>query len=493
MPQQFLHGVEVIEITSGSQPIRTLASSEIGLVGTAPNSQSAVSATLLTGVVASNNALTFTAASTLAGVLGNNVSVRFVNPNANSQALAVSVAGNVVTVSLATGSTGTITSTGAQVVTALAASTAASALLTVANTSGSTGAGVVAAFASSALSGGINEAFPLNTPVLVSGSRAAAALAGSGGTIQDALNHIFDQAGAAVVVVKVAAGADDTATRANVIGTSSARTGLWALTSAESVVGVRPRLVIAPTFSSTLAVGSAMEAVATRLRGIAIIAGPNTTDSDAITYATNFGPRAYVVDPGVQWINSAGATVSGGGTSRVAGVIAKSDNDRGFWWSPSNNQILNIVGTSRPVDFTLGDVNASANLLNAANVATVINQNGFRLWGNRCADGTFLSVRRTADLIEDSIQRAHLWAVDRNITKTYLGDVSESVNGYLRTLKNQGAILGGKCWPDPDLNTPANIAQGVVYFNFDFTPPYPAEHIVFQAILTNSYIATLTA
>jgi phage tail sheath protein FI len=74
-----------------------------------------------------------------------------------------------------------------------------------------------------------------------------------------------------------------------------------------------------------------------------------------------------------------------------------------------------------------------------------------------------------------------------------LEDVSESVNGYLRSLKNQGAILGGKCWPDPDLNTPANIAQGKVYFNFDFTPPYPAEHIIFRAILTNDYIEELTA
>lgn len=491
MPQQFLHGVEVIELTSGSQPIRTLASSVIGLVGTAPNSQAAISATLVTGTVLSNNSITFTSA--LAGALGNGVYLKFVNPNANSAALAVSVSGNVVTVSLATGSTGAITSTAAQIITAFAASTAASALVTAANTSGSTGAGVVAAFSTTALSGGVSEAFPLNTPVLVTGSRAAAVLAGSGGTIQDALNHIFDQAGAAVIVVKVAVGADDSATRANVIGTSSAKTGLWALTAAESIVGVRPRIVIAPSFSNTLAVGTAMEAVATRLRGVAIIAGPNTTDVDAIAYAQNFGPRAYVIDPGVQWVNSTGATVSGGATARVAGVISKSDNDRGFWWSPSNNQILNIVGTSRAVDFTLGDVNASANLLNAANVATIINQNGFRLWGNRCADGTFLSVRRTADLIEDSIQRAHLWAVDRNITKTYLGDVSESVNGYLRTLVNQGAILGGKCWPDPDLNTPANIAQGVVYFNFDFTPPYPAEHIVFQAILTNSYIATLTA
>ncbi|WP_408939017.1 phage tail sheath C-terminal domain-containing protein [Haematospirillum jordaniae] len=51
-----------------------------------------------------------------------------------------------------------------------------------------------------------------------------------------------------------------------------------------------------------------------------------------------------------------------------------------------------------------------------------------------------------------------------------------------------GAVLGGRCWADPDLNTPANITQGKIYFNFDFTPPYPAEHITFRSHLVNDYI-----
>ena len=115
------------------------------------------------------------------------------------------------------------------------------------------------------------------------------------------------------------------------------------------------------------------------------------------------------------------------------------------------------------------------------------------LWGNRttAADPkwAFLSVRRTADIIAESLQQAHLWAVDRNITKTYVEDVTEGVNAYLASLVNRGAILGGTCWPDPDLNSPANIQQGKVYFNFDFTPPYPAEHITFRSQLVNTYIS----
>src|SRR5690606_19311865 len=93
----------------------------------------------------------------------------------------------------------------------------------------------------------------------------------------------------------------------------------------------------------------------------------------------------------------------------------------------------------------------------------------------------FLSVVRTADIINDSLLAAHLWAVDRGITKTYVDDVKEGVNAFLRSLKAQGAILGGECWADPDLNTPDQIAQGHVYFDFDFTPVYPAQRITFRS------------
>jgi phage tail sheath protein FI len=91
-------------------------------------------------------------------------------------------------------------------------------------------------------------------------------------------------------------------------------------------------------------------------------------------------------------------------------------------------------------------------------------------------------------MINESLLAAHLRAVDRHITKTYVEEVRERVNAYLRHLKAQGAILGGQCWADPELNTPAAIAEGKVYFDFDFTPPYPAEHVVFRSHLVDHYL-----
>lgn len=340
-------------------------------------------------------------------------------------------------------------------------------------------------------------AFPVNTPVLIAGSLREAAKLGGAGTLPAALRGIFDQAGALVVVVRVAEGIDAAATQANVIGGvdvgTGQYTGISAFLGAESIVKVTPRVLIAHGFSHLAAVANALLTVADRLRGVVVADGPNTDDAAAIAYTGTFGsPRLYLVDPWLKVLSASGVETIEPASARVAGLIAKSDSERGFWWSPSNQELRGVLGTGRPVDFALGDANARANLLNESNVATVIHQNGFRLWGNRSTSvdpkWAFLSVRRTADMINESLLRAHLWAVDRNITRTYIGDVTDGLNAFLRQLTAQGAVLGGRAWADPDLNTPESIAAGKVFFNFEFTPPAPAERITFRSQLTNDFL-----
>jgi phage tail sheath protein FI len=319
-----------------------------------------------------------------------------------------------------------------------------------------------------------NATFPLNTPVLVTGSKVPETI-GNAGTLPDAIDSIFTQIGAVLVVVR-------TESEETLIA------GLNAFLAAESTIHVKPQILIAPGFSGDEEVLTAMIPVAEKLKAVIVADGSNTTDTDAIAYAAEFGSsRVYIVDP---WIK-VGETVLPP-SPFIAGLIAKSDNERGFWHSPSNQEILGITGLARPIDFSFGYTNCSANILNEHNVATIIHQGGYKLWGNRtCSSDTkwqFLSVRRTADIINESILRAHLWAVDRNITRTYLEDVSESVNAYLANLKAQGAILGGGCSVPRDVNSTASIQDGKVFFDIDFTPPYPAEAVVFRSYLTNDHI-----
>ena len=350
--------------------------------------------------------------------------------------------------------------------------------------------------------------FPLNKPVLIAGSRLVAAKLGEMGSLPQAIDSIFDQIGAVLVVVRIEEGETEAETLANVLGGVDANTGTYegvhAFLAAENIVGFVPKILIAPSFTHTrtAAVDPApatsnpivaeLSGIAERLKAVIIADGPNTNDADAIAYSKDFGSkRIFLVDPKVLKTVD-GETSQEWSSACVAGLIAKSDHERGWWWSPSNQEINGIIGTSRAIDFAMGDASCRANLLNENNVATIIRQNGYLLWGNRTLSSdkkwAFLCVVRTADMIDESLKAAHLWAVDRGITKTYVSDVIEGVNAYLRHLTNIGAILGGSCWADPELNSADQIAQGKVYFDFDFTPVYPAEHIIFRSHLVNDYI-----
>jgi hypothetical protein len=505
MPGQYLHGVLVTEVESAAGTTQTLASSVIGLVGTAPGAQASASASLAIGTVGANNGITLTAAQ--AGSAGNNISLSIRTPGVQNAALSIQVNSNAIVVNLATsGATPpAVTTTATQLLAALEANADVMALVTAAATGGSSGAGLVASLNQTFLAGGLDAVGAVNVPYLVTSESQIAGF-GTGGTIPQALQDIFDQGNATVVVVVVAQVENEDSnpgTITNVIGALSGTTytGLKALLGAENQLGVIPRIIIATGFSQNLSVANEMLVEAAALRSIAVIDGPNTDDADAVAYIQNFGSaRAYVVDPGVQITSAAtGLTVTAFASARVAGLISANDQANGFWTSPSNQLLANILGTTRPVDFSFNNPNCRANYLNSLNIATIIRvSGGFRLWGDRSAsidpNFAFLQVRRTADIIEDSIQRAHLWAVDKNITKDYLNQVVASVQGYLDSLKALGAILDGTITADPSLKTVQNIQTGKVYFDISFTPPTPAEQVNFTVnpVATSGYASLLS-
>ncbi len=453
----FLHGVEVLELDGGVRPVRTVKSSVIGLVGTAPKGPVNVP-TLITGslteAVKTFGAGVGTIPDALAAIFDQSgalvVVINVLDPATHTVAVAAAEYTFDTT-------TDTITLTDAynsSVVVQDQTLTTTYTLTT--DYTIDTDTGVITRVTTGAITSGQIVSVAYNKPDPTA---------------------IID----ADIIGGVDAGTGD-------------YTGQQAFLAAEPIAKVVPKILIAPGYSHNLAVTSDISGIVDRLKAVAIADGPNTNDADAITYRGNFGnKRLYIVDPWTKvYDTDTDTNIDAPASARVAGMIAKSDNERGFWWSPSNREMYGIVGTSRPIDFALWDNNSRANLLNENEVATIIQKDGYRLWGNRTCSSdpkwAFLSVVRTADIINESLLRAHMWAVDRNITKTYIEDVLAGVNAYLRTLKELGAILGGEAWADPELNTPTNIADGKVYFDFDFTPPYPAEHITFRSRLVNDYI-----
>jgi phage tail sheath protein FI len=211
-------------------------------------------------------------------------------------------------------------------------------------------------------------------------------------------------------------------------------------------------------------------------------------------YAKNFGSkRVFLVDPGVQfWDTVASATVDAPASAWAAGMFAYTDAEYGFWASPSNKEMVGITGTTRPVEFLDGDETCRANLLNNANITTIIRDGGYRLWGNRTlssdAKWSFVTRVRTMDIVMDAILAGHKWAVDRSITKTYVKDVTEGLQAFMRDLKNQGAIINFEVFADTELNTASQLSQGKVYWNIRFTDVPPAENPNFRVEVTDQWI-----
>ena len=106
----------------------------------------------LTTAGGANSNLVFTATPSYGGLIGNSISIAYVNPGGTNN-ISVSVSDYAITVSLGT-SAGSITSTGAQVRTAVMGNAQANALVSVDFAAANNGTGVVSAFAATNLSGG---------------------------------------------------------------------------------------------------------------------------------------------------------------------------------------------------------------------------------------------------------------------------------------------------------------------------------------------------
>lgn len=332
---------------------------------------------------------------------------------------------------------------------------------------------------------------------LITSEREAIAAFGADSAITRACQAIYVRAKAVIVAIGVPKLADAALQTSAIIGgvlADGQRTGLQALLDGKSRHNAQPKLLIAPGHSATQAVATAMDALAGKLRAIAIVDGPNTTDEAAMAYALNFGSkRIYLVDPGVQfWSTVDSATVDAPASAWVAGLFAWTDAEYGYWASPSNKEFVGITGTTRPVEYLDGDETCRANLLNNAKITTIIRDGGYRLWGNRTcsadAKWSFVTRVRTCDILMDAIQAGHKWAVDRSITKTYVSDVTEGLQAFMRDQKNAGAVINFEVYADTERNTASQIEQGKIYWRIRFTDVPPAENPNFLIEVTNEWL-----
>ena len=334
------------------------------------------------------------------------------------------------------------------------------------------------------------KVFPLNTPIMVN-SEKMIALAGTTGTLKTALEDIYSHGAAVTIVIRVEEGENEAEGIANIIGQLNNETneygGMKALLFAESVIGLRPRILITPEFSHKAGVGEELESIAIKLNAIPIIDG-NEDGFSKVTARCKIFSKALYVNCGIKKLGPDGLPVTRKASAFVAGHIVRVDNLEGYWHSPSSRKMIGgIIGTSESIDHSIGSTTSKANLYNGQNVCTIVQQKGgFFFFGNRLANGDMIPHQRIRYIVGDSILYAHQELLDRNITKGYIDGVKGRVNALMRRLISRDVISGGECWVDKELNVAA-IGTAQVYWDYDLGFFDVAERMTFRQHITDRY------
>ncbi|WP_272663468.1 phage tail sheath protein [Providencia sp. PROV110] len=341
------------------------------------------------------------------------------------------------------------------------------------------------------------KAFPLNTPVLITDVKNAAGKAGETGTLARSLDAIGNQSKPVTVVVRVEQGESEAETTSNIIGGTTPdgrKTGLQALTVAQSRLGVKPRILAVPAHD-TQAVSSTLAGIAQKMRAMAYISAYGSkTISEAIDYRKNFNQRELMlIWPEFQsWDTVANAESNIYATACALGLRAKIDNEIGWHKTLSNVGVNGVTGISADVSWDLQDPATDAGLLNENDITTLIRNNGFKFWGSRtCSDDplfAFESYTRTAQVLSDTIAEGLDWSIDGTLNPSLARDIIESINAKLRSMTTQGYLLGGECWFDPDVNTKEELKSGKLYIDYDYTAVPPLENLLLRQRITDRYL-----
>lgn len=336
--------------------------------------------------------------------------------------------------------------------------------------------------------------FPVDTPVFMYSDDVAKLTAlGAAGTLLNAITLINSQLGgfqvaAKVVVIRVAEGADEAETIANVVG-DGITTGLSGFLNAGADLGVIPRLLCAPGFTSqhvapdANAVCAALPPICEKLLAHAVVDAPAGSEQEAIDWReTITSQRLIPVAPAVKALVD-GTTVEQALSPAVIGIGVRRDHEKQGrpFHSWANQPVYGIIGPSRSINFSLADGATEGQRLLAANIGVLIRgemgvesaigQGGFIFVGTDNAGSDdlwrFYNVTRGRDFIHLMLLRTLREKLGRyNITGQTIQAILNTMDTGLRSLKADGDILGFEVDFRKDQNSPEELRQGRFTVNF---------------------------
>ncbi|RLA81823.1 MAG: phage tail sheath family protein [Epsilonproteobacteria bacterium] len=192
------------------------------------------------------------------------------------------------------------------------------------------------------------------------------------------------------------------------------------------------------------------------------------------------------------WVNtydpSIDADIQVAPSGFVAGVYARTDNDRGVHKAPANETVR--LATS--LAYTLSDTEQESLNMNGINVIRDFADKGIVVWGARTTvsmidpEWRYVNVRRLFNMIEKSLEMGTQWAVfEPNDAKLWIA-LKRNTVAFLSRLYKSGAFAGAnrdeaffvKC--DASTNPQESVDAGIVTIEIGIAPVKPAEFIVFK-------------
>lgn len=289
----------------------------------------------------------------------------------------------------------------------------------------------------------------------------------------------------------------------NYLGSESLKTGIYALTKADlfNLLCIPPAIRDNDTNST---VYQAALALCEKERAILIVDSPAAWGASAATAANNakaglsslgltgkqarnaalFFPRVTMADP-----KRDGQTETFVPCGIIAGVMSRTDRNRGVWKAPAgiDASLNGILGLQ--VNLT----DSENGLLNplGINCLRSFPVTGRVIWGGRTMRGAdqladeykYLSVRRMALYIEESLYRGTKWVVFEPNDEPLWAQIRLNVGAFMHNLFRLGAFQGSspkeaylvKC--DNETTTQNDINLGIVNVLVGFAPLKPAEFV----------------
>lgn len=170
----------------------------------------------------------------------------------------------------------------------------------------------------------------------------------------------------------------------------------------------------------------------------------------------------------------------------IAGIYARSDNERGVHKAPANESINGAL------DLQLNVTKSEQELLNpdGINCIRTFPGRGIRVWGARTLSSDpswrYINVRRLFSYVEASVERSTQWIVFEPNDYTLWAKVRRDITAFLRTVWLSGALFGTtpeqsfyvKC--DEETNPSELRDLGQMVCEIGMAPVKPAEFVIFR-------------